>query len=130
MTDSAMKHSSWRILLENLEARLSSWTRRALNMASRLVLIKAVLQSMPLYLFSIMAAPKWVLKEIKHIQRSFLWGNSGQHHKRALVKWDTFFLPKCAGGTGLWDPYHSNAVMGARIWWKWITVPFTPWATL
>lgn len=62
MTDSAVKHSSWRMLLEKLEARLSSWTHMALNMASRLVLIKAVLQSMPLYLFSILAAPKWVLK--------------------------------------------------------------------
>eukprot|EP00253_Pinus_taeda_P025114 PITA_25114 len=58
MTDSAMKHSSWRMLLEKLEARLSSWTHRALNMASRLVLIKVVLQSMLLYLFSIIATPK------------------------------------------------------------------------
>jgi len=64
---SALKHSSWRILLENLEARLSSWTHISLNMASRLVLIKAVLQAMPLYLFSILAAPKGVLKEIKTI---------------------------------------------------------------
>eukprot|EP00253_Pinus_taeda_P024215 PITA_24215 len=64
----ALKHSSWKILLEKLEARLSSWTHRTLNMASRFVLIKVVLQSMPLYLFSILAAPKWVLQEIKHIQ--------------------------------------------------------------
>lgn len=76
MTDSTMKHSSWRMLLEKLEARLSSWTHRPLNMARHLVLIKAVMQSMPLYLFSILVAPKWVLKEIKCLQRSFLWGNS------------------------------------------------------
>jgi len=64
---SAHKHSSWKQLLEKLEARLSLWTHRALNMASRLILIKAVLNSMPLYLFSILAAPKWVLKEIKNL---------------------------------------------------------------
>lgn len=62
---SALKHSSWTNLLEKLEAILFLWTHRALNMASRIVLIKAVLQSMPLYMFSIMAAPKWVLKAIK-----------------------------------------------------------------
>jgi len=61
----ALKHASWNNLLENLEARLFLWTHRALNMASRLVLIKAVLQTMPLYVFSILAAPKWVLKGIK-----------------------------------------------------------------
>eukprot|EP00253_Pinus_taeda_P036339 PITA_36339 len=80
MTDSTMKNSSWRMLLEKLEARLSSWTHRALNMASRLVLIKAVLQSMPLYLFLILATPKWVLKEIKRLQRSFLSCNPDQKH--------------------------------------------------
>lgn len=67
MTHSALKHSSWKLLLEKLEARLSSWTYKALNMASCLVLIKVVLQSMPLYLFLVLAAPKWVLKKIKNL---------------------------------------------------------------
>ena len=67
MTDTVLKHSSWQLLLEKLEAHLSSWTYRALNMANCLVLIKAVLQSMPLYLFSLLVMPKWVLKKIKHL---------------------------------------------------------------
>eukprot|EP00253_Pinus_taeda_P021003 PITA_21003 len=112
----ALKHSSWKILLEKLEVRLLLWTHRALNMASRLVLIKAVLHSMPLYLFSILAASKWVLKEIKKIQRNFLWGKSGPNRKWALVKWDKVCLSKKVGGIGLRDPRHNNAVMGAKIW--------------
>lgn len=118
LIDVSLKHSSWHFLLEKLEAHLSSWTHRCLNMPSRLVLIKLVLQSMPLYLFSILAAPKWVLKEIKKLQRSFLLGNSRQNHKWALVKWDKVCLPKCSGGTRLHDPYHRNAVVGAHIWWN------------
>jgi len=68
MIDSALKHSTWQLLLEKLEARLSSWTYRAFNMASHLILVKAVLQSMPLYLFFVLAEPKWVLKKIKNLQ--------------------------------------------------------------
>eukprot|EP00253_Pinus_taeda_P032481 PITA_32481 len=127
---SALKHSSWKFLLERLETRLTSWTRKSLNMASRLVLIKAVLQAMPLYLFSILAVPKLVLKEIKLIQRSFLWGSNGLRRKWALVKWEKACLPKNGGGVGLRDPSHSNEVMGARIWWKWLTAPLTPWTSL
>lgn len=52
LIDSALKHSAWNHLLEKLEARLSSWTFRALNLASRLVLIKAVLKSCP-FIFSL-----------------------------------------------------------------------------
>eukprot|EP00253_Pinus_taeda_P014942 PITA_14942 len=125
LTPSALKHSSWKILLEKLEAHLFLWTHKTLNMASRVVLIKVVLHSMPLYLFSILAAPKWVLKEIKKLQHSFLWGSSGPTRKWDLVKWDKVCIPKCAGGIGLRDPSHNNEVMGPKIWWRWLYAPFT-----
>lgn len=99
-------------------------------MATRLILIKVVLQAMPLYLFSILVAPKWVLKELKTLQRAFLWGSSGLQRKWALVKWQTACLQKKGGGIGLRDPTHSNAVIGARIWWKWLSGPPTTWALL
>lgn len=73
-------------------------------MASHLVLVKVVLQSMPLYLFSVLAAPKWVLKKIKNLQRNFLWGSLGQNRKWALVKWTMLCLPKNSRGIGLQDP--------------------------
>eukprot|EP00253_Pinus_taeda_P018592 PITA_18592 len=82
-------------------------------MASRLILIKAVLQSMPLYLFSVLAAPKWALKKIKDLQRKFLWGSTGQNRKWALVKWATVCTPKKQGGLGLRDPQHNT---GSLIW--------------
>eukprot|EP00253_Pinus_taeda_P001854 PITA_01854 len=122
LTVSALKHSSWNILLEKLEAHLSSWTHRALNMASCLVLIKVVPHSMSLYLFSILVAPKWVLKEIKNLQRSFFWGSTGHNRKWALVKRDTVCLPKSAEDTqtldsvkNFWNPSSSQ---GHRQWIK------------
>ena len=83
---SPLKHASWRKLLDKLASRLSSWTFRTLNLADRLVLIKSVLQALPLYLFSILAAPKWVLHKIKALQRNFLWGSKGTNRKWALVQ--------------------------------------------
>lgn len=130
LTASALKHSCWKILLEKLQARLFLWTHRALSMANRLVLINVVLHSMPLYLFSILAATQWVLKEIKKLQCNFLWGSSGPTRKWALVKWDKVCLPKKAGGIGLRDPSHSNEVVGVEIWWRWLSTPNTPCALL
>lgn len=118
LTVSAIKHSSWRNLIEKLKSHLNLWSHRALNLASRAVLIKSVLQAMPLYLFSILAAPKWVLKRIRDLQRGFLWGNTATNRKWALVKWITVCKPKEKGGIGLRDPAHSNAIMGAKIWWQ------------
>lgn len=130
MMASALKHSPWLMVLEKMDADIPSWTFRELNMVSHLILIKEVLQFMPLYLFSVLAAPKWILKAIKNLQRGFLWGNMKQKRKWALVKWNTVFLSKTSRGIELRDPQHNNTVMGACIWWKWISDPHTPWAIL
>ena len=76
---------------------------------------------MRLYLFSILAAPKLVLKQIQKIQRKFLWGGSPRHQKWALVEWDTLCMPKELGGLGMRDLVSVNRVMGTKIWWQWIT---------
>lgn len=98
LTASAIKHSSRHTLIEKLESCLNLWTHISLNLASRAVLIKSVLQAMPLYLFSILAAPKWVIKRIRDLQRGFLWGNSATNRKWALVKWTIVCMPKEKGG--------------------------------
>lgn len=85
---------------------------------------------MLLYLFSVLAAPKWVLKQINSLQRNFLWGSSGRNRKWALVSWDTVRSPKDVGGLNLRDPKHNNEVMAAHIWWNWVSKPHTPWAKL
>eukprot|EP00253_Pinus_taeda_P016498 PITA_16498 len=127
---SAIEHSSWNILIEKLESHLNLWMHRTLNMASRVVLIKAILQAMPLYLFLILAVPKWVLKRIWDPQRGFLWGSSATNRKWALVKWTIVCMPKEKGGIGLRDPNHNNAIMSAKIWWQWLSSPERPWATV
>lgn len=80
---------------------------------------------MPLYLFSILAVPKWVLKAIRNLQRNFMWGSLGLNRKWALVSWKEVFHPKAEGGLGLRDLLQRNNTMGVRIWWNWITKPHT-----
>lgn len=67
---------NWKELLDKMESKLNNWALRSLNFPSRLTLVKAVLQAMSSYLFSILAAPKVVLKKIKAIQWNFLWGST------------------------------------------------------
>eukprot|EP00253_Pinus_taeda_P031502 PITA_31502 len=130
LTASAIKQPAWRVLLEKFESKLNLWTYRSLNMANRAVLIKSILQAMPLYLFSILAAPKWVLKRLRNLQRDFLWGSSASHRKWALVKWEMICKPKSKGGIGLRDPESSNIIMNAKIWWQWLTNPDKIWASI
>jgi hypothetical protein len=130
LIDNALKNSSWDLLLSSFSKRLSSWTFRVLNLPSRLILLKAVLQALPIYAFSALAAPKFILTAIKSIQRNFLWQGLAKEKKIALVSWDKLCKPKKQGGLGLRDPGIMNKVLSAKIWWRWLKHPRELWAKL
>jgi len=89
-----------------------------------------VLQALPTYLFTDLAAPKKVIRSIRSLQRNFLWSGHQPNKKWALVNWDRLCTLKNQGGLGLWDPWKLNQVMGAKIWWRWLKNPSTASAQL
>jgi hypothetical protein len=130
LIDNALRNSSWEQLLSSFTKKLSSWTLRALNLPSRLTLLRAVLQALPTYLFSVLAAPTFVLSTIKSLQRNFLWQGFNTGKKIALVSWDKICQPKEQGGLGLRDPSLMNKILSAKIWWRWLKNPKDLWARL
>ena len=93
-------------------------------------MVKSVLQAMPMYLFSVLSTPKSVLREIRSIQRNFLWSGRETKAKFALVSWDMVSTPKDKGGLGLRDPEVVGEVQGAKIWWRWCNYKQEPWAKI
>ena len=89
---------------------------RPLKFPNRLILVKSVLQAMSTYLFSILVAPKAILKEIRCIQRNFLWGGSGEKAKFSLVSREDVCKHKEHGVLGLSDPEVMLEILGAKFW--------------
>jgi hypothetical protein len=58
LTGASERSISWDNMLLSISNRLNKWTFRPLNIAARLVLLKSVLQTLPTYLFTALAAPK------------------------------------------------------------------------
>jgi hypothetical protein len=130
LTGESEKSISWDSLLLSISNRLNNWTFRPLNIAARLVLLKSVLQALPTYLFTALAAPTSVIKAIRSLQRNFLWKGSQNNRKWALVRWDKLCKPKKQGGLGIRDPGKMNQVMGAKMWWRWLQHPQELWAKM
>ena len=74
LTEGTIKKVSLPDFLDKPRSRLDNWTLRPLHIPSHLILVKAILQAMSVYLFSMLLAPKVVIKEIRGIQIIFLWG--------------------------------------------------------
>ena len=68
------KSCTWKPIIDKIEKRLAMWKARNLSRARRLVPIKAVLNSLPMYYLSIFRIPKNVARLIAQIQRRFFLG--------------------------------------------------------
>ncbi|XP_071703968.1 uncharacterized mitochondrial protein AtMg00310-like [Rutidosis leptorrhynchoides] len=68
------------------------------SFGGRLVVIKSVLTSLPLYYFSLYRAPLCVLKLLESARRKFFWGGSRIDSKISWVKWDTVLNTSWNGG--------------------------------
>lgn len=76
----------WNPVIERMESRLESWKASLLSKRGRLILIKAVMASIPNYLLSLFTIP--VLGQSYHMERmiiGFLCNNDPKHHKYHLI---------------------------------------------
>jgi len=124
----ALQNSSWEGLLSSLVKRLFSWNFCSLNLPSCLILLKSILQALPIYSFSALVAPRFILIAIKNLQRNFLWKGAKNDQKIALISWEKICKPKLKEVLGSWDPTILNKVLSAKIWWRWIKHPKDLWA--
>jgi hypothetical protein len=130
LSDSIAINISWDSLLLSISNHLINWTFHSLNLPTKIVLLKSVLQAIPAYLFSSLAAPQSDINKIRNLQRNFLWHGHNSDKKWALVSWDKVCKPKSSGGMGLWDPGKLNSTMGERIWWRWLKNLSETWEKL
>ncbi|KAK2649523.1 hypothetical protein Ddye_017012 [Dipteronia dyeriana] len=64
----------WKSLVSRIENRLAPWRRIFLNKGRRLVLIKAVMASIPTYYLSIFQIPVSVAQKVESLQRIIFFG--------------------------------------------------------
>lgn len=72
----------WKPLIDKMEGKLSTWKSESLNEASRLVLARSILDSLPTYWFNICKVPKGVISRLEKIKRNFFWGGKAERVHR------------------------------------------------
>eukprot|EP00253_Pinus_taeda_P011910 PITA_11910 len=102
------KMKNWQGIIDKLSNKVANWAFRTLNIAGRIVLAKSVLQAIPVYPLSIMAAPLGICARIRDLIRNFIWRGADQKKKWALASWSQLTERKEKGGLGLRDPEILN----------------------
>ena len=90
----------WDGIIEKTEKRLALWKSQYLSLVDRVVLINAVLNSLPTYVMSLFPIPGEVLKFLDKLRRDFLWQGSKIENSFNLVKWSAVQQSK---SFGVWE---------------------------
>ncbi|CAJ2651635.1 unnamed protein product [Trifolium pratense] len=107
----------WEPVLDRLKNRLSGWRSRFLSFGGRLVLLKSVLISLPVYALSFFKAPSGTISSIESILIIFFWGGSEDFRKISWINWKSICLRKEYGGLGVRQLREFNlALLGKWCW--------------
>ncbi|KAK2397838.1 hypothetical protein QL285_059374 [Trifolium repens] len=109
--------STWAPLVDSFRKRLGSWGNKYISLGGRIVLINAVLNSLPIFFLSFMKMPVKVWREVVSIQRKFLWGGLSTKNKMCWVNWSDVCKPKKEGGLGIKDLRLMNCSLLSK--WRW-----------
>ncbi|CAM8954034.1 unnamed protein product [Rhodiola kirilowii] len=121
------KVSGQRINFEKLEVSFSMNTpadvrNKLLSAAGKEVLVKAVIQAMPVYMMNVYQFPKNIIAKIVKLIQQFLQGEEG----RKGISWlslATLQRKKCDGGLGFKDLGAFNEAILLKVAWRMVTSP-------
>jgi hypothetical protein len=109
--------ATWEPLLVSLRKRLGAWGNKYVSLGGRITLLNSVLNAIPIFYLSYLKLPVQVWKQIRRMQREFLWGSRRGIKKVSWIKWDIVCLPKKKGGLGVRDIRVVNISLLAK--WRW-----------
>ena len=117
-------------LLDKTKDRIRGWQAKLLNMAGRCTLIKAVLNTYPLYVMQTNIIPISVLEDLKKDIKRFLWNKGGQRHYISRTSWSQVCNPMMAGWLGIRDLRRWKTCFMTKLGWKFLTQPSKLWVQI
>ncbi len=79
----------WQGILDKFRSKVSHWTYSWLSSAGRVVFLKSVVQSLPIYRCGVQIPPSSFVNDFDALYRQFLWSGNLLSSKWSLVKWET-----------------------------------------
>lgn len=106
------------LLLQKMRDRLAGWKLNMLSNAGRVVLIKYVLASLPVYFMTIGKISARTMKEITSLMWRFLWGMKEGKKCFALIVWHKLYQTAEEGGLGVKYLKLFNEALLLKLVWQ------------
>lgn len=126
--------SLWTPILDKFRSNLSSWKSKCLNQADKLIVLKATLDSLPIYWFTLFVIPRQVQLEIDKLRHGFFWEDifTDGIYKRKLhsLSWSLLCQQKNFGGLNIANLKERIEAMIAKWHWRLVVERGSLWSSL
>ena len=100
------------------EGAVGHWSTRLLSTGGKLIMLKHVLNSMPMYLLQVLKPPKAVLVALGRIFNSFLWDKAQDAKRIHWTAWEKMCFPMEEGGLGVRLLADTLKAFSCKLWWR------------
>ncbi|XP_075087666.1 uncharacterized protein LOC142169669 [Nicotiana tabacum] len=108
-------------LIKKLKDKLHAWKGKLLSSGGKALLITSVLQSMPVYLLSVLDPPQNILKHLHKIFARFFWSTKEEGRSRHWASWQKLCTPKDERGLGFRSLNDVSKELFLNLWWRFRT---------
>ncbi|GJU04557.1 RNA-directed DNA polymerase, eukaryota [Tanacetum coccineum] len=122
------KIQSWKDIIDRIRRRLSRWKMKMLSIGGRLMLIKSVLGSMPIFHMSMFKVPAGVIQILESLRSKFFNGHESSGKKASWVQWKKALAPKDNGDLGIFSLYALNRGLIFKWVWRFLAHEPTLWS--
>ncbi|KAK4384505.1 hypothetical protein Sango_3053800 [Sesamum angolense] len=105
-------------LIDKVRNRISGWENCHLYYGERLLLIKTVLSSMPIYLLQVLNPPVSTIQKLVRLFARFFWGSTTEQRKIHWTKWHNVCFPTDEGGLGIRNLRDVVSAFSYKLWWR------------
>lgn len=117
------KTAIFEYIKEKLTKKLFNWKTKILSAAGKEVLIKAIAQTMSLYIMNCYMLQKGLTDDIHQLCTSFFWIDTEDKKHIHWRSWENLCLTKAEGGMGFKNLHAYNLALLAKQGWRLVTKP-------
>ncbi|XP_060194938.1 uncharacterized protein LOC132624130 [Lycium barbarum] len=110
-----MQKLFYKELMKKVRDELQVWKGKLLFAGGKAVLTSSVLQSIPIYLLSIMVPPKCVIQDLYKLFNRFFWQTKEEGRGKHWSAWEKICNPKNEGGLGFRSLYDISKALFPKV---------------